>query len=66
MTMWTLIGYGICIVGSAIGMFFVMRKFPQYFHIDDMLKAKKAEILATINAKKDITVKEIKKLIENI
>lgn len=58
--------YLIALVVGFVGGFFVMRKNPKYFNIDDMLKAKKVEILAELNAKKTMTIDEVKKLIDKV
>jgi uncharacterized membrane-anchored protein YhcB (DUF1043 family) len=64
--MYYLIVLVVGIVVGFVGGFFIMRKNPKYFNIDDMLKAKKVEILAELNAKKNMTIEEVKKLIEKV
>lgn len=54
------------IVAGFVGGFFVMRKNPKYFNIDDMIKQKMSGVLAEIEARKDITVDEIKKILGQI
>jgi hypothetical protein len=64
--MWTLIGYAVCYIVGSVVVYFVMKNNPKYFNIADMLKAKKAELLAKLNAKKDMTIDEVKKLIDKV
>jgi uncharacterized membrane protein len=54
------------IVVGFVSCFFVMRNNPKYFNIDDMLKVKKAEVLKELEAKKDMTIEEIKKIVDKV
>ena len=57
------------LIGIAVGFvgcFFVMRNNPKWFNIDDMLKVKKAEVLKELEAKKDMTIEEAKKIIDKV
>ena len=55
--MWSVIGVFVAIVvlvgGGATGMFFFLRKNPQYLNVDKLLKEMKKEKLAELKTKVD-------------